>query len=66
MWQALAGTAFNALQNKNGNGQQVTNSMADAYQQGQQNMADMRNGLEIGDDDRSAIANSINREYGAY
>jgi len=26
----------------------------------------MRNGLEIGDDDRSAIADSINRGYGVY
>lgn len=66
MWQALVGTALKALQNKNGEGQQTTNSVANAYQQGQQNMADMRNGLEIGDDDRSAIANSINRGYGVY
>jgi len=66
MWQALVGTALNALQNRNNSGQQATNSMANAYQQGQQNMADMRNGLEIGDDDRSAIADSINRGYGVY
>lgn len=66
MWQALLGTALGALQNKNGKEQQATNSMANAYQQGQQNMADMRNGLEISDDDRSAIADSINRGYGVY
>ena len=66
MWQAFAGTAYDALRKQNGNGQQATNSMANAYQQGQQNMADMRNGLEIGDDDRSAIADSINRGYGVY
>ena len=65
MWQAI-GTAFDALRTQSNNGQQATNSMADAYRQGQQNMADMRNGLEIGDDDRSAIADSINRGYGAY
>ena len=66
MWQALAGTTYDALQKQNGNGQQATNLMANAYQQGQQNMADMRNGLEIGNDDRSAIADSINRGYGVY
>jgi len=66
MWQAILGTALKALQDKNGNAQQATNNMANAYQQGQQNMADMRNGLEIGNDDRSAIANSINRGYGVY
>ena len=66
MWQAILGTALKALQDKNGNAQQATNNMANVYQQGQQNMADMRNGLEIGNDDRSAIANSINRGYGVY
>lgn len=66
MWQALVGTALNALQNRNNSGQQATNSMANAYQQGKQQIMDLRNGLEIGDDDRSAIADSINRGYGVY
>lgn len=62
MWQALIG----ALANKNSKDAQATNGLENAYQQGKQQIMDLRNGLEIGDDDRKSIANSINMSYGVY
>lgn len=42
----------------------TTGKMADAYQQGRQQMDDLTNGVELDQSDRDAVARTMN--YGSY
>ena len=51
-WGALIGGAIGLMQGDK--------------QQGQQDLADMRNGLEMDDNDRSLVANSVDNGFGGF
>lgn len=62
----VVGGALGYMQGENGQGQQTLDSMMSAMQSGQQDLADMRNGITMDDSDKRAIMDSVDAGYGIY
>ena len=64
-WGALIGGALGMMQGDKQQGSDAVSVAQDAYAKGRQQMADMRNGIELDDNDRSGVINSL-KGYGTY
>lgn len=62
----LIGGALGLMQGDKMQGQLDQQNMQNAWRQGQQEMADMRNGLEMDANDRAMIASAVDGGYGGY
>lgn len=65
-WGALAGGILGLISGEKSEGVQQLQDMQTAYQEGQQQISDMRNGLAMDGNDRSIVAKSIDNGYGVY
>ena len=63
---AIAGGALGMMSGEKEKGQQTLDSMMSAMQSGQQQLADMRNGITMDDSDKRAIMDSVDAGYGTY